>query len=189
MASPRLGSFFSENKTFAGFELCPFSRSGFLKGFFGGNGTGVEAANAAVYAIAIDNTAARTASSRRIFVLLDGKSGHALLFAFNAFNALAQPTLTSSLCCFRHPIILPPPGAMPGHILSASALQRASGVAACAARIDPGNEIAASESKKAAVNRRISISTSFLWSGLHPICVRQGFEVGPWANTVAFLNK
>src|SRR4029077_6777386 len=126
MASPRLGSFFSENKTFAGFELCPFSRSGFLKGFFGGNGTGVEAANAAVYEIAIDNTAARTASSRRIFVLLDGKSGHALLFAFNAFNALAQPRLTSSLCCFSHPIFLLLPGAKPGHILSASALQRAS---------------------------------------------------------------
>ena len=74
------------------------------------------------------------------------------LFAFSAFSALAQPTLTSSLCCFRHAIILPPPGATPEHILSASALQRARGVAAWAARIDPGSEIAASESNKAAVN-------------------------------------
>src|SRR5262249_2760711 len=99
------------------------------------------------------------------------------------------PTLISSLCCFRHPIILPPPGAMPGHILSASALQRARGVTAWAASIDPGSEIAASGSKKAAVNLRISIFNLVFVERLHPICVRQGFEVGPWANTVAFLNK
>jgi hypothetical protein len=75
MALPRLGSFFSENKVLAGFKLCPVSRSGFFKGFFGGNGTVVEAANAAaVYEIAIDNTAARTASCRRISVLLEGES-------------------------------------------------------------------------------------------------------------------
>src|SRR5262245_17387458 len=77
---------------------------------------------------------------------------HAPLFAFNAFSALAQPTLTSSLCCFRHATILPPPGATPGHILSASALQRARGVAALAARIDFGSEITASESKETAIN-------------------------------------
>src|SRR5262245_28654122 len=60
-------------------------------------------------------------------------SPHLPFFAFIAFNAFAQPMLTSSLCCLRHAIILPSPGVTPGHIFSASALQRARGVAALAA--------------------------------------------------------
>src|SRR5262245_49878932 len=42
-------------------------------------------------------------------------------FVFSSFNALAQPTLTSSLCCLRQAIILTSPGATPAQILSASA--------------------------------------------------------------------
>jgi hypothetical protein len=39
MASPRLGSFFSENRTLAGFEACALSRSAFFNGLLGGSGT------------------------------------------------------------------------------------------------------------------------------------------------------
>src|SRR5262249_6522479 len=70
-------------------------------------------------------------------------------FVFSSFNALAQPTLTSSLCCLRQAIILLSPGATPAQILSASALQRERG--ALAARVDPG-EITASENNEATVN-------------------------------------
>jgi hypothetical protein len=45
------------------------------------------------------------------------------IFYLIPFSVFAQPILTSSLCSFRHPINLPPPGVMPGHIRSASALQ------------------------------------------------------------------
>src|SRR5215510_8268547 len=83
-------------------------------------------------------------------VQLTSFRGHAPLFAFSAFSALAQPTLTSSLCCLRHATIFPSPGATPAHIFSASALQRARGAAALAARINPQNEIR--ESNEAAVN-------------------------------------
>src|SRR5262249_14320070 len=60
------------------------------------------------------------------------RGGSRSFFAFSAFNAFAQPMLTSSLCSLRHAIILPPPEETPGHILSASALQRARGAAALA---------------------------------------------------------
>ena len=70
-------------------------------------------------------------------------------FFFVVFNALAHPTLTSLLCCLRQAIILPSPGAMPAHILSASALHRASG--ALAAWVDP-DEITASKTNKATAN-------------------------------------
>jgi hypothetical protein len=43
MALPRLGSFFSENRTLAGFEACTLSASAFFKGLLGGNGTPVGA--------------------------------------------------------------------------------------------------------------------------------------------------
>src|SRR5882762_8328040 len=48
--------------------------------------------------------------------------GYFPIFVLTAFSAFAQPTLTSSICCLRHSISLPPPGVTPGHILSASAL-------------------------------------------------------------------
>jgi hypothetical protein len=49
--------------------------------------------------------------------------GYLPIFVLTAFSAFAQPTLTSSVCCLRHSISLPPPGVTPGHIFSASALQ------------------------------------------------------------------
>ena len=48
------------------------------------------------------------------------------IFSLIPFSVFPQPILTSSLCSFRHPINLPPPGVMPGHIRSASALQESS---------------------------------------------------------------
>jgi hypothetical protein len=63
MALPRLGSFFSENRTLAGFEACTLSASAFFKGLVGGNGTGVDAAFAtALHDSATNDAAARTAT-------------------------------------------------------------------------------------------------------------------------------
>jgi hypothetical protein len=54
MALPRLGNFFSEKRTLAGFEACTLSGSAFFKGLIGGNGTRVEGALAALQDIATD---------------------------------------------------------------------------------------------------------------------------------------
>jgi len=101
---------------------------------------------------AVHHRVSALAFDRNALVARAEWKGHVPFFVFSAFNAFAQPTLTSSLCSLRHAINLPPPGATPEHILSASALQRARGAAALAVWVDAGSEITASESNEAAVN-------------------------------------